>query len=131
MSTDLPEATPRGGGRLLPVMIGLVIVAALALAAVAATGFLADRNGETTTFVVPAGTAKRAAAGQIVQIMPVVVKFEIGDTMVIRNDDDEIATVGPFAIRPGETLRKTFRGEQLLKGECSLSDEGIVTIVVT
>ncbi len=63
--------------------------------------------------------------------MPSEVPMRVGDTIVVRNDDVETATVGPFTVRPGETLTQTFRSPMTLVGECTLSGTGEVEIVVT
>ncbi|MEZ5181953.1 MAG: hypothetical protein R2702_08785 [Acidimicrobiales bacterium] len=55
----------------------------------------------------------------------------MGDTLVVRNDDTETMVVGPFTVRPGETLTQHFQRAQTLVGECSLSGSGTVEIVVT
>lgn len=116
--------------------IPLLLVAVTAVVVgVAALGIGAlmdrDRAPETVTFVVPAGTAADVAAGEEIDLMPPEVAMKVDDTIVVRNDDDETATVGPFTVRPGETLTQTFRSPMTLVGECSLSGTGEVKIVVT
>lgn len=130
VTTEPVPLRARGWGiPLVLVAITAVLVGAVALG----IGGLIDqdRAPETVTFVVPPGTAADLAAGKEIDLMPPEVAMEVDDTIVVRNDDDETATVGPFTVRPGETLTQTFRSPMTLVGECSLSGTGEVKIVVT
>ena len=63
--------------------------------------------------------------------MPAVVRFEVGDYLILRNDADRVFTVGPYTVRPGETLEQQYLRPQTLIGECDLSKTGEIRIVVT
>ncbi len=120
----------RGWG--IPILLVAVVAVLAGLAAVGIAALIdRDRPPETMTFVVPEGTAADLAAGQEIDLMPPEVEMKVDDTIVVRNDDTEIATVGPFTVRPGETLTQTFRSPMTLVGECTLSGTGEVKIVVT
>jgi hypothetical protein len=80
--------------------------------------------------VVPQGTSERVFRGEVVDIMPPEVRLEVGDTLVVRNEDFETVTVGPFTVRAGETLRQEFQRPQTLIGECTLSGSGEIKIIV-
>jgi hypothetical protein len=133
---DDPEASgevplrARGWG--VPLLLLAVVTVVVAFAAVGISALL-DRGHEpeTVTFVVPAGTGDDIADGKEVDLMPPEVDLQVGDTIVVRNDDAATATVGPFTVRPGETLQQTFRSPMTLVGECTLSGTGEVKIVVT
>lgn len=131
-----PDPTPaepaRAGWGLGIVLIAISVVALLV------TGVLVVRllrpeatGGRTATFVVPAGTAKKVEQGAKVEIMPRVVRLEVGDSLVIRNDDDQTALVGPYIVKAGSTLTQKFQRPQYLVGECSLSGSGEIKIIVT
>lgn len=130
---DQPEVVPlRARGWGIPVLLTVVVAAlvlGLVVAVAAVTG--SEHQAERVTYVVPEGTAEDLYQGKTVDIMPATVDLRVGDTLVIRNDDVQTATVGPFTVRAGETLTQTFRRPQTLIGECSLSGSGEVKIVVT
>lgn len=131
IETDGPvPLRARGWG--IPILLVAVVAVMAGLAAVGIAALIdRDRAPETVTFVVPDGTAADLAAGKEVDLMPPEVKLQVDDTIVVRNDDTETATVGPFTVRPGETLTQTFRSPMTLVGECTLSGTGEVKIVVT
>lgn len=120
----------RGWG--IPVLLTIVVALALGAAVVAVAALTRDeREPQTVTFVVPDGAAEDAYFGKPVDVMPPEVELRVGDTLVVRNDDSQTASVGPFTVRAGETLRQTFRRPQTLIGECTLSGTGEVKIIVT
>jgi hypothetical protein len=47
-------------------------------------------------------------------------ELEPGDTLVVRNLDDEVHQVAGIAARPGETVLHTFRERGVFSDECSL-----------
>jgi hypothetical protein len=123
--TDVGERPVRGG-------LLLAAFGALALAVVVgvvAVALLTD-SASTRTFVIEAGTGARLDAGEAVELMPTEVRMSVGDTLVLRNDDDRTYMVGPYTVRPGETVEQTFHRPQTLVGACQLSGSGEVRIVV-
>ena len=131
-TADDPTVPLRARGWGIPVLLAVVALLALVGAgALIAKVTAPDQTGETVTFVVPKGTAEKAFFGEKVDIMPSRVALNVGDTLVIRNDDEETSVVGPFTVRPGETLRQHFQRPQKLVGECTLSGSGTIEIVVT
>ena len=131
-NAPVPDEVPlRARGWTIPILLALVVIAA-AIGAGALIGSLSgSKEPKTVTFVVPKGTAERALNGETIEIMPELVDLNVGDSLVVVNNDVEVAMVGPFMVRPGETLRQHFRQPQTLTGECSLSDSGEINIVVT
>lgn len=127
-----PAQDPRAGrGE----VIGAVIAVLLAVIAVGVVviGSLGDDDGggEVVTFVVPPGTGARVERGEKVELMPALVELEVGDRLVIRNEDDRTMVVGPYTVRAREVLDQEFRRPQVLEGDCTLSGSGEVRIVVT
>jgi hypothetical protein len=117
-----------GRGALIVVTLGLgtmvLIVGMVAWALMAG-------SASTQSFTIEAGTGARLDAGEVIELMPTEVRLSVGDTIVIRNDDEREFMVGPYLVRPGETVTQTFRTAQVLVGECSLSGSGEIRIVVT
>lgn len=135
-SEDAPGATEpvprRARGWGIPILLMCIVALAIGAVLVSVAALVGDdRDPQTQTFVVPDGAAEDAYFGKKVDVMPPEVELRVGDTLVIRNEDSQTASVGPFTVRPGETLRQTFRRPQTLIGECTLSGTGEVKIVVT
>lgn len=87
-------------------------------------------DAQTHTYVVEAGTGARLDAGETIDLMPTEVRLSVGDTLVIRNEDDREYMVGPYNVRAGEEITQTYFTAQVLVGDCSLSGSGEVQIIV-
>jgi hypothetical protein len=131
MADPGPATARRGGGGIVTTLavggVFVVVVVSVVLAVV----LLSGSDATTRTYVISAGTGARAEAGEEIDIMPTEVELAVGDTIVIRNEDDREYTVGPYLVRAGEEVRQTFQRPQVLVGECSLSGSGEIRIVVT
>lgn len=103
--------------------VGAVVVLAVVIASVI--------GGETIKVVVPAGTAARMDAGEQVELLPAVLRVDVGDELVITNDDDEVHLVGPYAVAPGQTLRQQFTTQGRIEGVCTLHPDGEISIIVS
>lgn len=66
------------------------------------------RTPVTHDFVIPAGTAASVDAGKKPEILPRNLTVHVGDRIRVRNDDTEIAYLGIFDVRPGETVSMSF-----------------------
>ena len=147
-TTDAPEhlaepiPSPVTGRRRPPAArwVSVVAIAAFTLLAggiVAALVLGRDDTAGTEGYryqvVVPAGTSSRIAAGAHVELMPATVPLQVGDHLVVRNLDDQVAVVGPFSVRPGETLDHRFTQPGTFEGVCAVGGETAhsVKIVVT
>jgi plastocyanin len=108
----------------------VIIGAVVALLVVVAGVFVVLRPQEYRV-VVPAGTGARIDSGEAVELIPRDLALSVGDTMVIENQDARNHTVGPFAVRAGETLDYTFSSSGIFKGACTVHPSGEVTITVT
>lgn len=108
-------------------LAGLVALPAVGLVVVA---WLVGLDAETVTFDVPPGTAARLADGEAVEVLPARLELAVGDTLEIRNHDDEAHEVGPYVVAAGQTLRQTFLSPGTVQGVCTLHPEGSITILV-
>ena len=139
MTDDATDQTPsdaevplRARGWGIPILLALVCIVCAVVIGAAATQLLdSDGDPETITYVVPEGTSEKLFFGETVEIMPTEVLLDVGDTLVIRNEDSQTMAVGPFTVRGGETLEQTFSRPQTLVGECSLSGTGEIRLVVS
>ncbi|MEZ5144144.1 MAG: hypothetical protein R2726_16730 [Acidimicrobiales bacterium] len=107
------------------------LVVAVLVVAVAVGGVWFASRPQEYRVDVPAGTGERIAAGEQVELIPRDLQLSVGDTMIIENQDQRNHTVGPFAVRAGETLRYTFSNPGIFKGACSIHPSGDVTITVS
>jgi hypothetical protein len=60
------------------------------------------------TMAVPPGAAAEQQAGGPGYLMPSVIRLTVGDTIVLRNDDDAPHMILYAFLRPGETQTRTF-----------------------
>jgi len=83
-------------------------------------------------YVIPRGTAARQATGAAPPTLPSSMRFTLGvrDVLVLRNEDDAPATLGPVILAPGQTYRVPFREPATFQLACSLHRDGQIAIVV-
>ena len=62
------------------------------------------------------------------EIMPEQVTVDVGDTVVVVNEDSVTHSVGPFTVRAGETQRMVFSEPGYYFGVCTVGDHDTVTI---
>jgi len=117
----------RGSRRIHP---AVWIAAVLAVVVIAGGAVLLTHRPQEYKVTVPAGTGERIAKGEQVELIPRDLDLSVGDTMIIENQDNRNHTVGPFAVRSGETLTYTFSNAGVFKGACSVHPSGEVTITV-
>ncbi len=69
--------------------------------------FLKEKNRPPQEIVltIPAGTAAEVAAGRSPLGIPETLSFVLGDTLVVRNEDEVDHQLGPLWIPPGATAR--------------------------
>jgi hypothetical protein len=85
---------------------------------------------QTVEIVVPAGTQDRLAAGETVVVMPARLDLRVGDTLLIRNEDDVVQSVGPYSVEPGGAMQLTYGAPGTYEGYCPLSEGERYQIVV-
>ena len=126
-------ATPAGPTRRRALTIAAIVaLLAVPIAIVAVIAFAGD-GAEPVQYVidVPAGTGERLDAGENILLMPPVLELNVGDQLLVNNEDDRIHTVGPFTVRPGESLVQVFGEAGVIEGACTLNPGQGVKIVVT
>jgi hypothetical protein len=120
----------------------VVLMAALALAACgggtsvtattvrAATSALGPDEKADYEYVVPYGTSVRLDQGQVVDIMPQLLKVKVGQSIRIWNKDGKDYMIGPFYVASGQQLAMRFTHVGKLSGVCSMNPEGQFVIDV-
>ena len=84
------------------------------------------------TLTIPLGTAQRILDGDDVgEILPASLALQVGDRLVIVNNDDAFHTYGPLSARNGETVQYEFRDPGDYFGYCTTSSTRAITITVT
>jgi hypothetical protein len=106
------------------VRVGVALGALLVVASLAAP-FLA--RGQDYEIVFGPGATSATDPGAVFATVPhrrisdvIWLELEPGDTLVVRNLDDEVHQVAGIAARPGETVLHTFRERGVFSDECSL-----------
>jgi hypothetical protein len=87
-------------------------------------GFHFQKNVETrppqqVELLIPAGTAERVAQGQSTPSLPAEMKFVVGDTLVVRNEDLTTHQLGPLVVPPGSSASLVLDQEQNYAFQCS------------
>lgn len=113
-------------GRLL---VGVLLATSLAGGTVACGE--TKPEPEVLEIVVPAGTAERLARGEEVRVMPSVLRFRVGDTLRIRNEDSVPQSVGPYQVMAGGEFSLTYGAPGRFEGICPLSEGDTYEIIVT
>lgn len=87
-------------------------------------------TGESYEVVVPLGTFERKMRGEFVDLLPSIIEVSVGDEFVVVNDDEVTHSIGPFSVRPGETLRHVWQSVDTIEGDCSVLMSDNITINV-
>ena len=88
-------------------------------------------TGTVLRVVVPAGTFDAVARGEFVDLLPEIVQVKVGDEFVVVNNDTFTHVIGPFSIRPGETLHHYWSQVTTIEGDCTILLNDRVLIIVT
>jgi len=113
------------GLALLLASVAFVVVGQGASGSTAATA-----EPSTYGVVIPKGTGKRIASGFHLFLIPADLQLHVGDSLVVVNDDTQVHQVGPFFVRPGETMTHTFVEPGRFVGACTFHPAGQVAIEV-
>ena len=111
----------------------VVLMAVVSIASACSTNESSSPSttGAVYEVVVPWGTYENTMRGELVDLLPAVLDVKVGDEFVVVNEDEFTHTIGPFTVRPGETLRHIWKKPDTILGECSLLMGDAVTINVT
>jgi plastocyanin len=119
-----------------PIAARVALGALLAIALVAGTGCggsarpAATKHGAVREFVIPLGTGKRIAAGELVTIMPDRLVTRVGDTLRVVNHDVVDEWVGPFFVQKGKTFEVRFGSAGTYTATCALSSGKKLQLIV-
>jgi hypothetical protein len=112
----------------------LAIVAVLASTLLFAACGGDDSSGakpKVVEIIVPAGTQDKLDRGEIVDVMPALLEFRVGDTLRVRNDDSHVQYAGPYRVLPGEQFELEYGAPGRYGGLCDLSGNARYEIVIT
>lgn len=115
MSTRTGRLQALGAVVTVVLLVGVAVVVVLALRG-------PSSGGADYEVVIAPGTAALADTGQDVEFFPEGFTMRVGQTLVIRNQDNAAATIGPFTVGAGETIRHTFTEPGIIEGYCSFTD---------
>jgi len=117
------EPVTGAGGRRW--VVRALLIGAVLVVASLAVPFL--ERGQDYEVVFGPGAADAADQGEVFATLPhrrvgdvIWLELEPGDTIVVRNLDDEVHQVAGVAARPGETVLHTFRERGVFSDACSL-----------
>ena len=89
-----------------------------------------NREPQQIELVIPAGTAKNVANGQVPPSIPEDMSFVIGDTLVVVNHDEVDHQLGPLWIPAGTSASLTLDTEEKYILECSFQPAKVFGIDV-
>lgn len=78
-----------------------------------------SRAPEVVDLIIPAGTSVEVAKGKVPPSLPEGMRFVVGDTLVVRNNDSVDHQLGPLWIPPGNTASMVLDREQNFIFACS------------
>ena len=104
---------------LLSMLIGVVLGWGMSEVAFALLRDSSDHVPQKVELVIPAGTAKRVAAGQADPALPPDMVFVVGDTLVVRNQDEVSHQLGPVWVPPGASASLALNSADKYSYTCS------------
>jgi hypothetical protein len=126
--TDEPTRVPaRHDGRSL---LLLALLGVLLLAGIVAVAIASDDSPPVVTVDVPAGTGSLLDAGDVVEVVPSILRVEAGGSVEIVNADERLHVLGSLRADAGETVRLAFPSEGRYILATSLRSDGQVTVLV-
>jgi hypothetical protein len=121
-----PSPTSSSGLKWL--LIALVAVAlAVGIAVVASTS---DDSPPVVDVTVPAGTGSQLAAGDVVEVVPEILRVEPGGAIELENLDSRLHVLGSLRVDAGDSGRLAFSTEGRYVLPTSLRSDGRVTVLV-
>ena len=104
----------------------IVLVALIGLS----YGIVACQSNQTVTFLIPPGTQERLDAGEEAVDFPSEITINVGDTIVIENQDTVVHAFGPFTVLPKTTLTKRFETAKVYENTCTFHQDKQMKLVV-
>jgi hypothetical protein len=89
-----------------------------------------NREPQQIEILIPAGTAQQISKGQSPPSLPVDMKFVVGDTLVVVNQDNVDHQLGPLWIPPGTSASLNLDTEQKYILDCSFQPAKVFGIDV-
>lgn len=110
----------------------LILSLTLLLIFGAVLGWGLREQGRRVTYVIPAGTQQRIAAGDETVSFPDEISLTVGlrDTIIINNRDDVVHAFGPFIIGPQATFTKRFDNPVTYHAACTFHQDEQMRLVV-
>ncbi|MBN8654188.1 MAG: hypothetical protein J0M11_00520 [Anaerolineae bacterium] len=110
-------------------LLGLVVAA---ISTEASYFFLKKENREpgVIEMVIPAGTAELIRAGEVPPEIPRDMRFVVGDTLTVINQDDENHQLGPLWIPANSSASQKLETEENMIVECSFQVGSYMGITV-
>lgn len=93
-------------------------------------GITACQSDETVIFIIPPGTEEKLKEGEEVVNFPDEITLNVGDTIVIENQDNAVHAFGPFTILPNTTLTKRFETAKVYENSCTFHQDKKMKLVV-
>jgi hypothetical protein len=78
-----------------------------------------NRAPETVELLIPAGTAEQVERGESPPDIPEEMTFVVGDTLLVKNEDDVDHELGPLWIPPGTSAQMVLDRDQNFIFACS------------
>ncbi len=88
-------------------------------------------TGAVLRVVIPAGTFDAVVRGEFVDLLPEIVQVKVGDEFVVVNNDSFTHVIGPFSVRPNETLHHYWTQVATIEGDCTILLNDRVLIIIT
>jgi plastocyanin len=126
--TRRPDPAAR---RLLRALLAALATVVAVTAVAGCGGDEGSDGGRVVEIVVPLGTQERLDRGEDVVVMPAELRFEVGDTLRIRNDDVSDHPVGPYRVRAGQEFELRYGAPGHYVGMCPLTEGKTYEIVIT
>jgi len=102
---------------LVSLIIGIVISGLVSELSFRLLKNTTSRPPKTIELVIPAGTAQKVAQGE--SVIPGNMTFVVGDTLLVKNEDQVAHTLGPLYIPAGSSANLTLNQPENLAYTCS------------
>ncbi len=96
------------GRLLLSIIAGALVAILISEGAFLLLRDTSDHLPQRIELVIPAGTAEQVAAGKSVLSIPSEMSFVVGDTLVVKNEDNVAHQLGPVWVPPASSASLTL-----------------------